>query len=75
MILYRSANRLKALEMAKTLRDEHKSTRLMRKDAATSLNEYKEYGRRNEVASILYIDDTGELTEFDLMTEESERMN
>ncbi len=75
LILYRSANRLKALEMAKTLRDEHKSTRLMRKDAATSLNEYKEYGRRNEVASILYIDDTGELTEFDLMTEESERMN
>ena len=38
----------------------------MRKNAEIALNDYKEYGKRNEVASILYIDDTGEVTEFDL---------
>ncbi len=67
LILYRSANRKKALELAQTLRKQNKPVRLMRKDADTSLNTYKEYGRRNEVAAILYIDDTGEMTEFDLM--------
>ena len=38
----------------------------MRKNAETPLEEYKEFGRRNEVESILYIDDTGEVTEFRL---------
>ncbi len=61
LILYRSANRKKALELAQTLRKQNKPVRLMRKDADTSLNTYKEYGRRNEVAAILYIDDTGEI--------------
>ena len=69
LILYRSANRKKALELAQSLRWQKKSTRLMRKDADTPLNEYREYGRRNEVAVILYIDDTGETTEFDLTQE------
>ena len=71
LILYRSANRTKALELAQKLRGEKKAARLMRKDADTPLREYKEYGKRNEVGSILYIDDTGETTEFDL-TEEGE---
>ena len=69
LILYRSANRKKALELAQSLRWQKKSTRLMRKDADTPLSEYREYGRRNEVAVILYIDDTGETTEFDLTQE------
>lgn len=69
LILYRSANRKKALEQAQSLRSQNKSARLMRKDADTPLSEYKEYGRRNEVATILYIDDTGETTEFDLTEE------
>lgn len=70
LILYRSANREKALHLASELRSQHKPTRLMRKDAETSLTEYKEYGRRNEVHSIFYIDDTGEMTEFDLTLED-----
>lgn len=70
LILYRSANRKKALHLAGELRGQDKPTRLMRKDAETSLQEYKEYGRRNEVHSIFYIDDTGETTEFDLTIEE-----
>lgn len=69
LILYRSANRKKALELAQSLRWQKKSTRLMRKDADTPLSEYREYGRRNEVAVILYIDDTGETTEFELTQE------
>ena len=73
LILYRSANRNKALEMAQSLRRENKPARLMRKDAETPLLEYQNYGRRNEVASILYIDDTGELTEFDLTKDQEGR--
>ena len=69
LILYRSANRKKALDLAQSLRWQKKSVRLMRKDADTPLSEYREYGRRNEVAVILYIDDTGETTEFDLTQE------
>lgn len=70
LILYRSANREKAVQLAKELRNENKPTRLMRKDAETSLQQYRDYGRRNEVHSIYYIDDTGEMTEFDLTTDE-----
>lgn len=70
LILYRSANRHKALQLAGELRRQNKPARLMRKDAETSLQEYKEYGHRNEVHSIYYIDDTGEITEFDLTMEE-----
>lgn len=66
LILYRSANRKKAIELGNQLRTEGKSVRLMRKNAETSLEDYKGYGKRNEVASILYIDDTGEVTEFNL---------
>ena len=66
LILYRSANRKPAIELASELRSQNKSARLMRKNAETSLEEYKEFGRRNEVESILYIDDTGEVTEFGL---------
>lgn len=69
LILYRSANREKAIKLAKELRSENKPTRLMRKDAETSLQLYKDYGRRNEVHSIYYIDDTGEITEFNLTEE------
>lgn len=71
LILYRSANRNKAIEIAYELRTKNKASRLMRKNADTSIDEYKEYGRRNEVSQILYIDDTGEVTEFDLLTNET----
>jgi ATP phosphoribosyltransferase regulatory subunit len=70
LILYRSANRAKAIELAKQLREENKAARLMRKDAETPLSSYRDYGERNEVGSILYIDDTGEMTEFDLTESE-----
>ncbi len=66
LILYRSANRRPAIELANELRIRNKPARLMRKNAETPLEEYKEFGRRNEVESILYIDDTGEVTEFRL---------
>lgn len=66
LVLYRSANRKKAIEIGNSLRAENKSVRLMRKSAETPLDVYKEYGRRSEVRSILYIDDTGEVTEFQL---------
>lgn len=70
LILYRSANRKNALRLASELRGKNLPTRLMRKDAETPLQEYKDYGRRNEVHSIYYIDDTGETTEFDLTIDE-----
>ncbi len=66
LILYRSANRKRAIEIGNSLRTEGKSVRLMRKNADTPLDIYKEYGRRSEVSAILYIDDTGEVTEFQL---------
>ncbi len=69
LILYRSANRKKALHLASELRSQNKPTRLMRKDAEIPLQEYKDYGLRNEVRSIYYIDDTGETSEFDLTIE------
>ena len=70
LILYRSANREKAIRLANEMRGKNLPARLMRKDAETSLQEYKEYGRRNEVHSIYYIDDTGEITTFDLTIDE-----
>lgn len=66
LILYRSANRKRAIEIGNSMRTEGKSVRLMRKNADTPLDTYKEYGRRSEVSAILYIDDTGEVTEFHL---------
>ena len=66
LVLYRSANRKKAIEIGNEFRAQNKQVRLMRKNAETSLDEYKDYGLRNEVSSILYIDDTGEVTEFKL---------
>ena len=66
LILYRSANRKKALEMAKSYRTDNQPARLLRKDAQTPLSEYIAYGKRNEVSKLLYIDDTGEISEFDL---------
>ena len=66
LILYRSANRKKALEMAKSYRADNQPARLLRKDAQTPLSEYIAYGKRNEVSKLLYIDDTGEISEFDL---------
>lgn len=66
LVLYRSANREQAIEIGNQLRAEKKPVRLMRKNADTPLDKYREYGLRNEVSSILYIDDTGEVTEFDL---------
>ncbi|MCH5264993.1 MAG: ATP phosphoribosyltransferase regulatory subunit [Lachnospiraceae bacterium] len=66
LILYRSANRKAAIELGNDLRAQNKPVRLMRKNAEISLEEYREYGLRGEVASILYIDDTGEITEFNL---------
>lgn len=69
LILYRSANRKPAIELASELRSQDRPVRLMRKNAETPLEEYKKFGKRNEVASILYIDDTGEVTEFDLGNE------
>ncbi|MCH5252644.1 MAG: ATP phosphoribosyltransferase regulatory subunit [Lachnospiraceae bacterium] len=66
LILYRSANRERAIELGNELRTQKKPVRLMRKNAETPLESYKEYGLRNEVSSILYIDDTGEVTEFAL---------
>ncbi len=67
LILYRSANRKKAIEIGNDLREQNRSVRLMRKNAETSIEEYKKYGVRNEVSSILYIDDTGAVTEFELI--------
>ena len=66
LILYRSANRKPAITLAGELRSRNRSARLMRKNAETALEEYKEFGRRNEISSIFYIDDTGEITEFKL---------
>ena len=38
----------------------------MRKNADISLDEYQKYGVRRGLAQIHYIDDTGEVTIFDL---------
>ncbi len=62
LVLYRSANRSLAIEMAQKLRDEGTPAFLMRKNADTPLDEYKDYGKRRGIAEIRYIDDTGEVT-------------
>lgn len=66
LILYRSANRKHAIELASGLRAKGKAAFLMRKNAEISLDEYKEYGKRRHLKEILYIDDTGEETVFEL---------
>ena len=66
LVLYRSANREKAINIGKKIREEHGSVRLMRKKADLPLEFYKEYGKRSEVATLIYIDDTGEVSEFQI---------
>ena len=66
LVLYRSANREKAIDIGKKIRAEHGSVRLMRKKADLPLEFYKEYGKRSEVATLIYIDDTGEVSEFQI---------
>ncbi len=62
LILYRSINRNRAIELAKNLRDEGRPVFLMRKNADVSLEDYKVYGERRGLKEIRYIDDTGEIT-------------
>ncbi len=64
LVLYRSANRAAAIDLAKKLRDEGQPAFLMRKNAELSLDEYKEYGKRRGLKELHYIDDTGEITVF-----------
>ena len=66
LILYRSSNRSAAIDIAKNLRDEGQPAFLMRKNADLSLDEYKEYGRRRGLKELRYIDDTGEITVFEM---------
>lgn len=73
LVLYRSANREKAISFGNRLRAEGKSARLMRKNAEIPLEVYRDYGKRSEVSSILYIDDTGEVTEFEIEKKETDR--
>ena len=62
LVLYRSANRAHALEITSKLREDGIPAFLMRKNADTPLDTYKEYGKRHGVKEIRYIDDTGEET-------------
>ena len=66
LVLYRSANREHAIDMVSKFREEGRSVFLMRKNADISLDEYQKYGVRRGLAQIHYIDDTGEVTIFDL---------
>ncbi|MCR4605584.1 MAG: ATP phosphoribosyltransferase regulatory subunit [Eubacterium sp.] len=75
LVLYRSANRSTAIDMVSKLRSEGKSVFLMRKNADISLEEYKAYGKRRQLSKINYIDDTGEVTVFNLTEEKSEGEN
>ncbi|MBO4395775.1 MAG: ATP phosphoribosyltransferase regulatory subunit [Eubacterium sp.] len=66
LVLYRSANRTRAIELATELRDNGTPVFLMRKNADVSLEEYKAYAARRSLAEIRYIDDTGEITIFEV---------
>ncbi len=66
LILYRSTNRNVAIDLAKKLRNEGQPAFLMRKNADLSLEEYKEYGKRRGLKELRYIDDTGEITVFNV---------
>ena len=66
LVLYRSANRSLAIDLAKQLREDGHPAFLMRKNADTPLDEYKSYGRRRGISEIRYIDDTGEITTIQL---------
>lgn len=66
LILYRSANRSTAIDMAQSLRDDGVPVFLMRKNADTPLDEYKKYGVKAGLKEIRYIDDTGEVCIFEL---------
>ncbi len=52
--------------MAHKLREEGTPSFLMRKNADTPLETYKEYGNRHNLRQIRYIDDTGEETVLEL---------
>ena len=66
LILYRSANRTHAIETAHKLREAGTPSFLMRKNADTPLETYREYGKRHNLKQIRYIDDTGEETVLEL---------
>ena len=66
LVLYRSANRARAIELATELREAGTPVFLMRKNADVSLEEYKSYAARRSLAEIRYIDDTGEITVFNV---------
>lgn len=62
LVLYRSANREAAIHAGNRYRDEGRRVMLMRKNAETGLEAYKEYARKYRITEFVYVepDEKGE---------------
>ena len=64
LVLYRSANRKEAIQMANEERAKGHCVLTMRKNAATPIELYEDYAVRNQISRILYVE-AGKCTQFE----------
>lgn len=57
LVLYRSANRKKAIHIGNQYRNEGRQVMLMRKDADTILEVYQKYAAENEISTVVYVEE------------------
>lgn len=67
MILYRSPYRKLAIQLAEYFRDSGDNIELNHMKDEKALDEYKDYGKRNHVAGILYIEDEANILVINLL--------
>ena len=56
LVLYHSAQRKTAIHTGNRYRDEGRRVMLMRKNAETALDEYRQYAEQHQIATVLYVE-------------------
>ena len=74
-IIYAEGRQLEAIRLAKDFRRKAKNAELLKKDENSGLEDYIRYGNDYYAGSLVYIEETGEVTMVNLVTGEQKIVN
>ena len=75
IIIYAEGRQLEAIRLAKDFRRKAKNAELLKKDENSGLEDYIRYGNDYYAGSLVYIEETGEVTMVNLVTGEQKIVN
>ena len=75
IIVYAEGRQLEAIRLAKDFRRKAKNAELLKKDENSGLEDYIRYGNDYYAGSLVYIEETGEVTMVNLVTGEQKIVN